>query len=164
MMLRLGLLFSLSILLDQASKWIVRWKMDIGESISVLGETVRITFIENPGIAFGIRVGNNVVFTVLSIIASLGVLVYLLTHRHEKPGVQYGLALILGGAFGNLIDRLTMGRVADFIDVGYRGFRWPVFNIADSAVVIGMAFLLITVFLSDRKQSKEAEAVAEESV
>ena len=158
-MVKLGLLFSLALLLDQFTKWIVRMRMDLGESISVIGETVRITFIENPGIAFGIRVGNTVIFTILSVLASLGVLVYLLTHRHEKPGVQYGLALILGGAFGNLIDRLTMGRVADFIDIGIRDLRWPVFNIADSAVVIGMALLLITIILSDRK-----ETVAEEPI
>jgi len=159
MMLRLGLLFSMALLLDQLTKWAVRLKMNIGDSISILGETVRITFIENPGIAFGIRVGNTLVFTILSILASLGVLIYLLTHRHEKPGVQYGLALILGGACGNLIDRLAMGRVADFIDIGIRDLRWPIFNIADSAVVIGMVLLLVTIFLSDRKK-----VVAEESV
>lgn len=154
-MLRLGLVFSLILLLDQSSKWLVRSTMSLGESISVLGETLRITFIENPGIAFGLRIGNGAVFTILSILASLGVLVYLLTHRHEKLGVQVGLVCILGGAFGNLMDRILIGKVADFIDIGVHDIRWPVFNVADSAVVVGMAILLITVFLADSKRKVE---------
>ncbi len=153
MIVRMSLLFILTVALDQGSKWFVRQQMTLGESIAVLKECFRITYIENPGIAFGIRVGNNTLFTILSILASAGVLIYLVLHREEKPGIQYGLVLILGGAFGNLIDRLIFRQVADFIDLGIGHLRWWVFNVADSAVVIGMIVLMITVIIADRKSA-----------
>ena len=111
----------------------------------------------NPGIAFGIRVPNSFIFTVLSILASIGIVLFLVTHWHEGMAIKGSLALILGGAIGNLIDRLLFREVVDFIDVGIENLRWPVFNIADSAVVIGMIFLFFTVF-----RTKEAKANSEQ--
>jgi signal peptidase II len=124
---------------------IVRLSMTLGESIPVIGNLIKLTYVENPGIAFGIRVGDGTLFTVLSIIACIGVVVYLVTHWDESMGMKAGLALILGGACGNLIDRVVYGQVVDFIDIGIRTFRWPVFNVADSAVVIGMVVFFFSV-------------------
>ncbi len=136
--------------------------MDYGQTIPLIGDILRLTYIENPGMAFGIDFGGKMFFAIFSIIASIGIFWYLYTIRHERLRVRLPLALILGGAFGNLIDRvfygvlygeapLFQGAVVDFIDVvffninvfGYQMARWPVFNIADSSVTIGVILLLI---------------------
>jgi signal peptidase II len=148
---RVGFFFGTAVILDQVTKLIVRKAMDIGESYTVLGQFLRITYVENPGIAFGIRVGDGSLFTILSLLASVGVIVYLITHWDEGIGVKGSLALILGGAFGNLIDRIVYRQVVDFIDVGIKNIRWPVFNLADTAVVIGMVILFWSVFMSGKK-------------
>lgn len=155
--MRVGFLFGTAVILDQVTKLIVRKGMDIGESYTVLGQFLRITYVENPGIAFGIRVGNGSLFTILSLLASVGVIVYLITHWDEGIGVKASLALILGGAFGNLIDRILYRRVVDFIDVGIKNTRWPVFNLADSAVVIGMVILFWSVFMSGKKKEVDQQ-------
>jgi len=156
-MVALLLLFGSSLLLDQVTKAIVRQSMVVGQSIPVLGDFLHWTYVENPGIAFGIRLGDGTVFTVLSLLASLGILVYLITHWHDPKGVRIGLGLILSGAFGNLIDRICYGKVVDFIEMSVGKYSWPVYNVADAAVVIGMGILLITVFRHERAlQQKEA--------
>ncbi len=137
--------------------------MSLGSSIPVIGDFLRITFIENPGMAFGIEVVDGKLFlTLFSIIASIGILLYLYVMRTEKLLFRLSLALILGGAIGNLIDRtfygvmygesaLFHGKVVDFIDVDFfnidlLGFyltRFWVFNIADASVSIGVLMMLI---------------------
>ncbi|MCK5145475.1 signal peptidase II [bacterium] len=150
-MVAIALLFGSALILDQVTKAIVRQSMVLGQSIPLVGDFLSFTYVENPGIAFGIRLGNGTIFTVLSLLASLGILVYLITHWDEPMGIKSGLALILGGAFGNLIDRILFGKVVDFIEMGIGQYRWPVYNIADAAVVIGMGILLITVFRHERR-------------
>ncbi len=137
--------------------------MPLGNSFPVIGDFLRITFIENPGMAFGIEVVDGKIFlTLFSIIASIGVLFYLYIMRHEKLLFRLSLALILGGAIGNLIDRvfygviygessLFHGKVVDFIDVdffnidflGFQLHRFWVFNIADASVSIGLVLMLL---------------------
>ena len=158
---RIGILFSAMVILDQVTKMMIRRTMLLGQSIPVLGRLIQLTYVENPGIAFGIRVGNARIFTILSILASIGVFIYLVTHWNENMGIKTGLTLILGGACGNLIDRILYHQVVDFIDIGIRNTRWPVFNVADSAVVIGMFIFFITVFIQERQRS---ESPAEEIV
>ncbi len=153
------ILFIVSLGLDQLTKYMVRSGMTVGESIPILGDFFRITYVQNPGIAFGIRIANGAVFTILSLLASLGIIAYLVTHWKESNGLKAGLALILGGAFGNLIDRIIHGSVVDFIEVGVSRFHWPVFNVADSSVVIGMILLFIVLY----REEKRAKAASEES-
>jgi signal peptidase II len=159
--------------LDQVTKILVKgftfpflgivWEgMYYGQTIPVIGDIVRLTYIENPGMAFGINFGGRTFFAVFSIIACIGIFWYLYAIRKEPLRVRLPLALILGGALGNLIDRvfygvlygtapLFHGSVVDFIDViffnitifGYNLSRWPVFNVADSAVTIGVIVLII---------------------
>ena len=140
------------VIVDQITKFVIRHTMTMGQSIPVLGDIVRITYVENPGMAFGIRMGSGILFTILSSLASLGIAVYLFTHRQEGMQIKLSLSLILGGAIGNLIDRIAYGQVVDFVDVGIGSLRWPVFNVADSTVVVGMAVLLFAVFVSERKE------------
>jgi signal peptidase II len=161
------------VLLDQAAKLFIKG-FDIpflhlhhlgillGTSYPIIGDFLRITFIENPGMAFGIDVGGKLFLTVFSIVASVGIFIYLFKIREEALVIRLALALILGGAIGNLVDRvfygvifgegsLFYGKVVDFIDVdffnidflGYHINRFPVFNVADSSVTIGVVMLLL---------------------
>jgi signal peptidase II len=171
--MRVLIITGLIVLVDQATKlavkgvnlpWLgVRWEgMTYGENIPVLGDFFRLTYIENPGMAFGIDFGGKVFFSILSILASGAILAYLIRMRRAPAGFRISLALILGGAVGNLIDRvfygvlygdgaLFHGRVVDFFDVdffnitlgSYSLTRWPVFNIADASVTVGVLLLLL---------------------
>jgi signal peptidase II len=131
------------LLLDQATKRLIALSMSPGESVPVLGDAIRLTFVRNDGIAFGLHVGNGVVFNLLSIAACVLVAVYFWKIRREKVWIRSGVGLIFGGAVGNLVDRISAGSVVDFIDVGIRSVRWPVFNVADSAVVVGAGILFV---------------------
>ena len=132
-----------------------------GSSRPLLGSFLRLTYIENPGMAFGIDIGGKLFFSLFSIVASAAIVAYLYHARKESLGFRLSLAMILGGALGNLIDRvfygiifgdapLFYGRVVDFLDMnffyinifGYQLTRWPVFNIADAAVTTGVLLLL----------------------
>jgi signal peptidase II len=156
------------ILLDQVTKVIVKKTMVLYDSIPVLGNFLQFTYIENPGMAFGIQMGNKLLFTILSVVATVIVLLYLIRLSNERFLFRFSLGLILGGAIGNLIDRLIRGRVVDFLDVeffditipsfnlwfihfpGYALTRWPVFNLADSAVTCGLVVLtFILIFQKD---------------
>ena len=137
----------LIVVADRISKWIVIHNMQPGESIRLIGENLlRFTYVQNPGIAFGIRIIPGSFLAVFSIITSLILIVILYQQRRQLTWMSFSLGLILGGAIGNVIDRLKYGEVIDFIDVDFPNLimaRWPVFNIADSAVTIGMCLLAI---------------------
>ena len=160
------------ILFDQLTKLLVKGLhvpslgisingMQYAASKQIIGDFFRRTDLENPGMAFGIDVGGKLFFSVFSIIASIAILFFLYYARNEPLGFRVSLAMILGGAVGNLIDRvfygvifdeapLFYGKVVDFFDVdffdiniwGYHLSRWPVFNIADASVTIGVLLLL----------------------
>jgi signal peptidase II len=139
--------------------------MAMGSSIDVLGSFLRLTYVENPGMAFGIELGGVYKFflSLFSILASIGLLYYMYRIRNEKFLMRFSLAMILGGAVGNLIDRvfygvlfdyapLFYGRVVDFFDMdffkitvfGHTYDRFPIFNIADVAVSLGVLLLIIS--------------------
>jgi signal peptidase II len=167
------LILSLAILVtDQCTKLLVKgisipWLgihlqgMPYGASRPVLGDFFRLTYIENPGMAFGIDLGGKLFFSIFSVAASAAILYYLYRTRGGPLGFRLSLAMILGGAVGNLVDRifygvifgdapLFYGRVVDFFDMdffnislgSYHLTRWPVFNIADASVSIGVVLLL----------------------
>ena len=131
------------VIFDQITKQIVRNSMELGESFDILGSVLRFTFVENKGLAFSIKVSNIAIFTGLSFIASAVVFYYLYKYRNESFNIYLPLALIFGGAIGNMIDRILFSKVVDFVDVGISSYRWPVFNIADSAVSVGLVWFLI---------------------
>jgi len=128
---------------DQISKYIVRLKMNPHESLPVIKGIFHITYVQNTGAAFSILRGKTYFFIMVSIVIILAVIIFLRKVPPEKKLLRIAMALVLGGAAGNnLIDRLRFGYVVDFLD-----FRiWPVFNIADSAIVVGviiLAYLMI---------------------
>lgn len=145
-----------------------------GSRIPIIGDFIQLTFIENPGMAFGIKVANKEYLALFTIIASIGLLVYLYKIRNESFWIRMPLALILAGAIGNLINRvffgvlfgyapLLQGNVVDFIDVDffdlqifdYNMHRWPVFNFADVAVTIGVVFLIVFYRKAAEEQNEE---------
>jgi len=126
----------------------VRASIDVNESVSVVGDAVRITYIHNEGAAFGLNIGRHspIVFLVLALAASTLVLYLFLTTSRAERLQRIALALILGGALGNIIDRIRWNMVVDFMQVGLAGHYWPIFNVADSAVTVG-ALLLAWAYL-----------------
>ncbi|HEC92963.1 MAG TPA: signal peptidase II [Candidatus Atribacteria bacterium] len=142
----------LVILLDQGSKFFIQQKMKIGESIPIIKGVFHITYIENPRTAFGIF-QYRTIFFVIAILISV-ILIILISRKmvFKKDSLVYiSLTLILGGAIGNLIDRVRTGRVIDFLD-----FRiWPIFNFADIAIVCGMLILVVYFLFYAKEENKE---------
>jgi predicted permease len=147
---------------DQASKLIVDRTMPLHHSIPVIDDLFNLTYIRNTGAAFGIFAGSAEVFRrpfliVVSIVAS-GFIVTLLRRLPEREtGLITALTFILGGAIGNLIDRLIHGEVIDFLDFFWSGYHWPAFNIADSFITVGVA---ITIFYLIRAKGEDPFARA----
>ncbi len=139
------------LLIDQLTKAWVRAELTLGQPLSVVGENVRLLYIHNEGAAFGLSVGrySSTVFLVLATIASALVFYLLLSTPREERLPRLALGLILGGALGNIVDRVRWDMVVDFIQVGIGGHYWPIFNVADSAVTVG-AVLLGTTYLFRR--------------
>ena len=146
---------ALVILADQLSKFVARGALMNGISREFLGETVRFTLRYNFGAAFSFGWGGPVVLTVFTSLACAFLIRYMLKVESGRHTVWLGV--ILGGALGNLIDRIFMGKVTDFIDIGLSGCRWPTFNVADIAICIGG----IAVFFLFRKP-KRLEVSAED--
>ncbi len=139
------------IILDQITKQLF-WHL--GKNFDVIDGILRITLIKNPGAAFGVYQGGRTFFLVASILASIIVMYVGLRTPSIKAGRRFFLGLILGGALGNLIDRILAGEVIDFIDMGIGHTRWPVYNLADLAVTIGAAGLVI-IFARARGEDME---------
>ena len=134
-----GLVFAL----DFATKRWATASLADRDSIPVLGEFLRLTYTRNSGVAFGLGAGTNFPFYVFSLLAAAAILVLFLRGRVQGRIRETALALIFGGAVGNLVDRITTGLVVDFVDVGIGQWRFPVFNVADSAVTVGVALFAL---------------------
>lgn len=128
-------------------RWTKQWAsttLPFDQPVRVLGDVLRFTYTRNPGVAFGIGQGVRFPYYLFSMAAIAVILWMLLRPRGMTPGRRLALSLILGGAAGNLVDRLARGEVVDFIEVGVRTWHWPVFNVADSAVTVGVTIFALT--------------------
>ena len=141
----------LVVVLDQVTKYLVRANLALGESVPQDGP-VRITYVTNTGAAFGILQGQTVFLMVTTLFGLAAILLYYLYPPMEHGILRLALGLQLGGAVGNLADRVRMGKVTDFIDVG----PWPSFNVADSSIVVGVA-IIIAFFLLAESQHRQAQ-------
>jgi signal peptidase II len=135
------------VLLDQVTKQQIMQTMRLHESIPIIPNLFSLTYIRNPGAAFGLLAGSSnafrMVFFGLTSIFALGLLSTILVRMPEQDWVgRVSVAGILGGAIGNLIDRLRFGEVIDFLDVYIENYHWPAFNVADSAITVGVIFLI----------------------
>jgi signal peptidase II len=140
------LLLALFILIaDQITKWWAQVSLPMGQSLAVT-HFLNWTLVYNPGAAFSFlsQAGGwqRWFFTVIGIVAAIVIIWLLQKNTHDRPFCM-ALSLILGGAMGNVLDRLLYGAVVDFIDVHYDGWHWPAFNIADSAISIGATLIVI---------------------
>ena len=129
--------------LDRWTKWWASETLPYNRPVQVLGEFVRLTYTRNSGVAFGLGQGTGFPYYLFSIAAAVAILWMFLSRRVESPVRQLALALIFGGAVGNLVDRLASGEVVDFIEIGVSRWHWPVFNIADSAVSVGVVLFAL---------------------
>ena len=145
-----------AVLLDQASKWLVMETMVLGESIPVLGSFFRLTYIRNPGAVFGLTFGGKALHLLLAGAALVLVASLLWRLANTERLSALALSLILGGAVGNMVDRVRFGAVVDFLDFGVGGYRWWVFNLADSCVTIGAGLLMIA-YGFQRREGRKVE-------
>lgn len=126
------------------------------KTLTIIEHVLKLTYVENAGMAFGIHIGNESFFTIFTSLASLVILYLLYKLKSKHYSVQLALALILAGAIGNLLDRIIYGKVVDFIYIEL--IKWPVFNIADIAVTLGMIIWITQVlFYNDEKKQKSSE-------
>jgi signal peptidase II len=153
------LISGLVVLLDQLSKAYIRSNFQEGVDMWApwpwMIQYARIIHISNTGIAFGLFQGMGNIFTILYVVVVIGIVYYFMSVPMEDWLLRLALALLLGGALGNLVDRLTQGYVTDFISVG----NFPVFNIADSGITLGVIALAIGVWLQERREKLAADAL-----
>ena len=142
---------ALVIFFDQFVKHIVRTNMVPGESFSVIGDFFRIHYIENDGAAFGFFSGQHKFLMFIPVVIMVLILVFILTHRRAHPLLNSGLALILAGGIGNLIDRFAFGSVTDMLSFSIFP---PIFNVADIAVTAGCVMAVVYVLFSGRFDSR----------
>jgi signal peptidase II len=138
--------------LDQLTKWIIRSNLDRGDAWPSDGWLIKIVHITNSGAAFGFFQGAGPLLAITSIVGMAFILVYLFNPGFAHPLMRFGLALMLGGAVGNLIDRVSEGRVVDFVKVP----NFPAFNVADSAITIGVLCLLWAILKETEAENSES--------
>ena len=145
------------VLLDQLSKYYIQRAFRPGQVVSIIPHFFNLTFVLNPGAAFGFLAGASADFRNPFFIAvSLLAVAFIVYHRsrHNRMGIfpSLGLSLILGGALGNLVDRLRLGMVVDFLDFYYGDYHWPAFNVADSAITVGVALMILELIAERRRR------------
>ncbi|MDG5788267.1 signal peptidase II [Evansella sp. AB-P1] len=144
----------LIILLDQGTKWLVVQRMELRESIPVIEGWFYLTSHRNAGAAFGILQGQMWLFYIVTTVVIV-VIIYMI-QKQVQGNRWYGisLGLVLGGAIGNFIDRIFLGEVVDFLDVYIFSYNYPIFNVADSALVVGVIMLIIYFLREEKMQGK----------
>ncbi|MGI6129386.1 MAG: signal peptidase II [bacterium] len=134
--------------IDQFTKALVRQSLLPGQSLPIWPGVFHLTYVQNPGAAFGLLKNQTGLFVVVAAVVVVAVMFYASRLQPHMALVRWAMALVLGGALGNLIDRLRFGYVVDFLD-----FRiWPVFNVADMAIVTGVGLLFLYLLQSEGKQ------------
>ena len=149
------------LILDQATKLYVDTAFRLHESVPVIPGFFHLTYVRNKGAAFGILADSAVripFFIGISIVAMIGILWYLQRISDNRKLARFALALVFSGALGNLIDRIRLGEVIDFLDVFWRSYHWPAFNVADSAITVGVTLLLIDMWIEDRQRAASETA------
>jgi signal peptidase II len=144
------------ILLDQLTKWLVVKYMELGESIPLITDFIYLTSHRNRGAAWGILQGQMWFFYIVTIIVIIGIIVFIQRLKDHEKLIGWSLGLMLGGAIGNFIDRVIHKEVVDFINTYVFTYDFPIFNVADSALVIGVGLFFIHTLL-EGKQEKEKQ-------
>lgn len=133
----------ISLLLDIGSKFLVSRIFILNESKTIIDNFLNITYVRNTGAAWSILDNNTWIVTVISLLIIIGIIYYVYRNRVSKKILKMGYGLILGGAIGNFIDRIVYGYVIDFIDIDIFGWNYPIFNLADMFIVVGVILVMI---------------------
>lgn len=133
----------ISLLLDIGSKFLVSRIFILNESKTIIDNFLNITYVRNTGAAWSILDNNTWIVTVISLLIIIGIICYVYRNRVSKKILKIGYGLILGGAIGNFIDRVVYGYVIDFIDIDIFGWNYPIFNLADMFIVVGVILVMI---------------------
>jgi len=144
---------------DQFIKWSVATYMDLGQKIPLISGVIQVTSIRNRGAAFGILQNQRLFFIVVTAIVLIGIFVYLRKIYRKQKMLAYALALIFGGALGNFVDRALHGEVVDMLEFTF--INYPVFNMADVFIVIGVALVMIDTLRASRTEKISAQALSE---
>lgn len=150
-------LTSIIVTLDQLTKVYIEKSFSLHETVKVIPNFFNITSVRNQGAAFGFLADSSFrepFFISISLIAGLAILWYIHHLPADQKNFTLPLALIFAGAMGNLIDRVRLGEVIDFIDVHWYGHHWPAFNVADSAISVGVGLLFFFMWLHEKKKAK----------
>ena len=142
----------LTVLIDQLTKILAEDSLTFGVRETVIDGFFYLTLLYNRGAAWSILSGNRWFLVLVSIAATIGFIVYYVKRlNNSKAVLLLALSLVIGGTFGNLIDRALYGQVVDFLDFIIIGYNYPVFNFADTFLVIGMGLLVIAIYFEDKK-------------
>ncbi|HLR07865.1 MAG TPA: signal peptidase II [Bacillota bacterium] len=137
--------------LDQLTKWIVASQMELNEQIPVIENFFYITSHRNTGAAWGILEGRMLFFYIITVVVIVGIIFYMQTYGKDNKWLALSLGLILGGAIGNFIDRIFRQEVVDFLDFIIFSYDYPIFNVADSALVTGVMIMIIITLREEKK-------------
>jgi signal peptidase II len=141
-------------IIDYASKKVIEHTVEIGDRIGVLGNFFIITSIRNRGAAFGILQEQRWFFLVITVAVVSGIVWYFhRSYRTGRPLLLIALAVILGGAVGNFLDRALFGQVVDFLQFNFGSYTFPIFNLADTAICVGVAMVILDAFLSMKQEN-----------
>ena len=150
----LAIVSAIVLILDQATKLYIDRAMDLQESVTVVENFFNITYLRNKGAAFGFLAHTSYrlpFFILVSVVAIAVIIVVFARLRPDQRFTAFALALIFSGALGNLIDRVRFGEVIDFLDAHWYSHHWPAFNVADSAICVGVFLLAIDMFLEEKR-------------
>ncbi|MGF7046176.1 signal peptidase II [Paenibacillus sp. DS2015] len=142
----------IAFLVDQGTKYLIATRMELREQIPVIGDFFLITSHRNRGAAFGILQDQRWFFIVITTIVVLAIIWYLQKVMHSKNKLlPLALSLVLGGAVGNFLDRMLAGEVVDFLQFNFGSYTFPIFNVADSCIVVGVALIIVDSLLDMKR-------------
>ena len=151
-------IISMIVVLDQWSKWMIKTSYNLYQSKPIIQDFLHFTYVTNDGMAFGLSFpGGKHLLLVITILLTGFIIGMLWKERNGDILIRYALAFILAGAIGNLIDRLIYGKVVDFMDIMIGDFHWYIFNVADSAVTLGMGLFIVHTLFFDKVEHHVAK-------
>lgn len=141
--------------IDYISKEIIKRSLDLYEQVNVIGNFFLITSFRNRGAAFSILQNQRVLFIIITVVVAAAIIWYMQrSHRNGKMLMMTALSLVLGGAVGNFLDRAIYGEVVDFLQLNFGSYTFPIFNIADCAICVGVGLIILDSLLTSSKEKK----------
>ncbi|WP_339219500.1 signal peptidase II [Paenibacillus sp. FSL H8-0332] len=150
--------------IDQGTKYLIATRLELAEQIPVIKDFFIITSHRNRGAAFGILEGQQWFFIVITVVVVCGIVWYLNKARKTRKLLPTALALVLGGAIGNFLDRILSGEVVDFLMFNFGSYTFPIFNVADSCIVVGVGLIILDTLLEVKGEQEVTEVKESQEV